>query len=105
MLGWMKIGAVEGLGLEEVRRFDHGARIFAIYRSSEDAYFATDGLCTHQAVHLADGLVIDHTIECPLHSGVFDYRTGEAMAPPVCVDLRTHEVRREGGALFMKLED
>jgi 3-phenylpropionate/trans-cinnamate dioxygenase ferredoxin component len=39
-----------------VIRFDHGGRTFAIYRSPDDAFFATDGLCTHEQVHLADGL-------------------------------------------------
>ena len=50
-----------------------------IYRSPEGDYFATDGLCTHEKVHLADGLVMDDTIECPKHNGRFDYRTGQAM--------------------------
>ena len=38
--------------------------------------FATDGLCTHEKVHLADGLVMDDIIECPKHNGRFNYKTG-----------------------------
>ncbi len=59
-------------------RFDHAGRTFAIYRSPDDEYFATDGLCTHEQVHLADGLVMDEIIECPKHNGRFNYKTGEA---------------------------
>ena len=42
------------------------------------------------AVHLADGLVMDFEIECPKHSGAFDYRTGEAIRLPPCVNLQTY---------------
>ena len=64
-------------------RWDHGGRTFAIYRSPEDEYFATEGLCTHERVHLADGLVMDEIIECPKHNGRFDYKTGQARGAPV----------------------
>jgi 3-phenylpropionate/trans-cinnamate dioxygenase ferredoxin subunit len=90
-------------GLEDVRRFDYEGRTFAIYRSPDDAYYATDGLCTHEKIHLADGLVMDHTIECPKHSGRFDYTTGEAQGAPVCINLVTYPVRCEDGKIFIEL--
>ena len=34
---------------EDVVRFDHDGRIYAIYRTADDRYFATDGLCTHES--------------------------------------------------------
>jgi 3-phenylpropionate/trans-cinnamate dioxygenase ferredoxin component len=86
---------------EDVMRFDHGGRSFAIYRSPDDAYYATDGLCTHEKVHLADGLVMDNIIECPKHNGRFDYRTGEAKGAPVCVNLKVYEVKLEGGKVMI----
>ena len=52
----------------------------------DDAFFCTDGLCTHESVHLADGLVMDHVIECPKHNGQFDYRTGEALRMPARIN-------------------
>ena len=89
---------------EDVIRFDHAGRTFAIYRSPDDEYFATDGLCTHEQVHLADGLVMDNIIECPKHNGRFDYRTGEAKGAPVCVNLKTYPVKVEGGKLFLDVD-
>ena len=68
-------------------------RTFAIYRSPDDKYYATDGLCTHEQVHLADGLVMDNIIECPKHNGRFDYRTGAAKGAPVCINLKTYPVK------------
>lgn len=101
MANWVDACATGDIELEDLIRFDHGSRTFAIYRSPDDRYFATDGLCTHEKVHLADGLVMDTEIECPKHNGRFDYTTGEALGAPVCVDLRTYPVRVEGGRVFV----
>jgi 3-phenylpropionate/trans-cinnamate dioxygenase ferredoxin subunit len=103
MADWVRACAVDDIDAEDVLRFDHGGRTYAIYRGPDDAFYATDGLCTHEKVHLADGLVMDHEIECPKHNGRFDYRTGEALGAPVCVDLRTYPVRREGDDVFIDL--
>ncbi len=100
---WVEVCAADEIDEEDVIRFDHAGRTFAIYRSPEDTYHATDGLCTHEKIHLADGLVMDHIIECPKHNGRFDYKTGEAKGAPVCVDLRTYPVKVEGGTVFIGL--
>ena len=57
----------------------------------------TNGLCTHEQIHLADGIVVDNIIECPKHNGRFDYRTGAAKGAPVCVSLKTYPVKVETG--------
>jgi 3-phenylpropionate/trans-cinnamate dioxygenase ferredoxin subunit len=97
---WVEVCAADEIDEEDVVRFDHAGRTFAIYRSPEDTYHATDGLCTHEKIHLADGLVMDHVIECPKHNGRFNYKTGEAKGAPVCVDLKTYPVKVEGGTVF-----
>jgi 3-phenylpropionate/trans-cinnamate dioxygenase ferredoxin subunit len=88
---------------EDVMRWDHEGKTFAIYHAPGGIYYATDGLCTHEHVHLAGGLVMDHIIECPKHNGQFDYRTGEAVRPPVCVNLKTYPVRVENGNVMIDL--
>ena len=84
-------------------RFDHGGRTFAIYRSPDGEFFATDGLCTHEKVHLADGLVMGDIIECPKHNGRFNYKTGEALGAPARVALRTYPVRVDAGNVFIRI--
>jgi 3-phenylpropionate/trans-cinnamate dioxygenase ferredoxin subunit len=86
-----------------VIRFDHAGRTFAIYRSPDDEYFATEGLCTHEKVHLADGLVMDEIIECPKHNGRFNSKTGAARGAPVCVNLKTYPVKVEAGKIYLQL--
>ena len=98
---WVEACAADEIDEEDVVRFDHAGRTFAIYRSPEDTYPATDGLCTHERIHLADGLVMDHVIECPKHNGRFDYRSGKALGAPVCVNLKTYPVRVEAGRVLL----
>lgn len=100
---WIDACATDAVEAEDVMRFDYAGRSFAIYRSPDDAYFCTDGLCTHEQVHLADGLVLDHVIECPKHNGQFDYRTGAAVRAPVCEDLRTNETSVRDGRVWVRI--
>jgi len=95
-MAWVDVCAVGEIEEEDVIRFDHAERTFAIYRSLAGEVFATDGLCTHEQVHLADGLVMDETIECPKHNGRFNYQTGAALRAPVCDALATYPARISG---------
>lgn len=103
MPNWIEVCGVEDIAQDDVGRFDHEGQTFAVYRSPDDQYYATDGLCTHEKIHLADGLVMDNIIECPKHNGRFDYRTGEAKSAPVCINLRTYPVRVEDGKVFLNV--
>ena len=103
MPDWIRACATDDIEAEDLIRFDHAGRTFAIYRSEADEYFCTDGLCTHEKVHLEDGLVMGYEIECPKHNATFDYRTGEALRAPACVALATYPVRVEGGDVFIDI--
>ncbi|SMX43087.1 MocE family 2Fe-2S type ferredoxin [Maliponia aquimaris] len=100
---WIDACAAGDIDAEDVIRFDHGTRTFIIVRDHQDGYYCTDGLCTHEAVHLSDGLVVEATIECPKHSSIFDCRTGEVETPPACENLRTYPTRVEDGRVFVQL--
>ncbi|CAN7460556.1 MocE family 2Fe-2S type ferredoxin [Mesorhizobium sp. LjRoot246] len=103
MADWVEACGVDDVEEEDVIRFDHGGRTFAIYRSPDDEYFATDGFCTHEKAHLADGLVMDDIIECPKHNGRFNYKTGVAKGAPVCVNLATYAVKVEAGKVMIQI--
>ena len=100
---WVDVCSPSEIEEEDLVRFDRGDRTFAVYRSADDEYFCTDGLCTHEQVHLAGGLVMDNIIECPKHNGRFDYRTGEAKGAPVCVDLNTYPTKIENGRVLIQI--
>ncbi|PBB68989.1 Rieske family ferredoxin [Mesorhizobium sp. WSM4312] len=103
MADWVEACAVDDVEEEDVIRFDHGGRTFAVYRSPDDEFFATDGYCTHEKAHLADGLVMDDIIECPKHNGRFNYKTGAAKGAPVCVNLVTYPVKIEAGKVMIQI--
>ena len=44
---WIEVCGTGDIEKEDVIRFDHDGRTFAIYRTVDDSYYATDGLCTH----------------------------------------------------------
>lgn len=100
---WVEACAINDIENEDVSRFDHEGRTFALYRSPDDKFYATDGLCTHEKVHLADGLVMDNIIECPKHNGRFDYTNGHAMGAPVCINLKTYPTKVENGKVFINI--
>ena len=102
-MAWVDAVATDDIDTDDVIRWDHAGRTFALYRTKDDTFFASDGLCTHEQVHLSGGLLMGHLIECPKHNGRFDIRDGAPKRAPVCVGLRTYPVKIEAGRLFVDL--
>ncbi len=103
MASWTRVCAADDIDNEDLIRFDHAGRTFVVIRSPEDDYYCTDGICSHEHVHLCDGLVMDGIIECPKHNAHFDYRTGEATRAPACINLKTWPVKVENGEVFIEI--
>lgn len=55
---------------------------------------ATDNICSHAFALLSDGWLDDGIVECPLHGGRFEVRSGKALGDPVTCDIRTFQTRR-----------
>lgn len=70
----------------------------------EGEYFATADLCTHGKASLADGYLDGDLIECPLHQGTFNVKTGEAVDAPCSVAVRTFPVKLQDGVLHVGWE-
>lgn len=62
----------------------------------EGEVLATHDRCTHASASLGEGFVAEGAIECPIHMGTFDIRTGRALTAPCVVDLRVYPVRVVG---------
>ena len=102
MTEWVHACACEDIDDEDLIRWDHAGRTYAIYRAV-DGFYCTDGMCTHEAEHLEGGLLTGHTIECPLHQGRFDIRSGTVISPPPRTGLNTYAVKTENGQVFVKI--
>ena len=66
---------------------------------------AIDNICTHAYACLTDGYFEGEVLECPLHGGRFDVRSGAALGGIVTEDLRRFAVRVEGGAVWVSVGD
>ncbi|WP_138470446.1 FAD-dependent oxidoreductase [Poseidonocella sp. HB161398] len=70
----------------------------------EGEIFATANICTHAFALLTEGHVEGGCVECPLHQGLFDIRTGKAQGAPVTKDLATYAVKVEDGTVWIDTE-
>ena len=101
--GWLEVCERGSLENEDVLRFDHEQKTYALYRGADGKFYATDGLCTHGNAHLADGLVKGTIIECAKHNGRYDFRDGSPQRLPVCIGLKTYPVREDDGKILVDL--
>ena len=67
-------------------------------------FYVTDDECTHAAASLADGMLEGDVIECCVHFGAFDVKTGAVKAPPCQVALRTYKVVLQGDDVYVDLD-
>ena len=100
--GWVTAAKRGDLAEGDVLGVIVGGHDIAIYDLGGTLY-ATDNVCTHAYARLSDGWLDNGEIECPLHAGRFDVKTGAATAPP-CVDpLKVYPVRIAGEEIQIKL--
>jgi nitrite reductase/ring-hydroxylating ferredoxin subunit len=67
-------------------------------------FFALNDCCTHEDASLSDGEIIGDEIECPLHGGAFEIRTGLPVSFPVVVPAETYLVRVVGDEIHIGLK-
>ena len=73
--------AVSDVPENSVKRFEVGTAVLAVYNIG-GSFYATDDECTHGAASLADGILEGDVIECTMHFGAFNVKTGEAVQSP-----------------------
>lgn len=84
----------------EVRHVEVGDKEIAVF-NLDGAFFATSDRCTHMRARLSDGYVTGGVVECPLHFGKFDIKTGQPLSPPCKVALSTYQVEIRDGAVWL----
>jgi nitrite reductase (NADH) small subunit len=95
-----RIGRVGDVPLLEGRSVTVAGRRVAVFHTP-DGHVAIDAVCPHRRGPLADGLVADSCVTCPLHGWRFDLRSGAALGnhPGVAA----HEVVERDGELWLRL--
>lgn len=88
----------------EARHFDVAGREIGLF-NVEGAFYAIDDICTHMRARLSDGYVEGDIVECPLHFGRFNIRTGKACGAPCTQDVRVYAVRHDGMLVEIQVPD
>jgi naphthalene 1,2-dioxygenase system ferredoxin subunit len=100
---WIDATAMDDVPADDVIGVLVAGRDIALYNAGGEI-FATDNICTHGQARLCEGFLEGHEIECPLHQGRFDVRTGQPTCAPVIEAIRSYPVRIEGGRVFLALD-
>jgi nitrite reductase/ring-hydroxylating ferredoxin subunit len=93
---------VEDVGLGEVRRVEASGLTLAVFNVDGD-FYVTDDACTHGPGTMSEGFVEGDVIECNFHQGKFNIRTGEVVAPPCMIPLKTYKAIVENGRVYAEL--
>lgn len=94
----IRIGRAADVPLLEGRSVTVAGRRLAVFRTP-DGFRAVDAACPHAGGPLADGLVADSCVTCPLHGWRFDLRTGARIGGGGGV--ATYEVVERDGELWL----
>lgn len=98
---WHALIALNELELGDVTEaYFHGRRL-AVF-DTIDGIFVSDAKCSHAGANLCHGYFDGKNIECPLHQGLFDARTGMAKAAPATRTLKMFESRVVDGVVQIK---
>jgi len=84
--------------------FEVGERFVVVFHLDGE-FHALEDCCTHDGGPLGEGDIDGFQIICPRHGARFDIRTGQAMAMPAVNATPSHEVKIEGGDVFVKIRE
>ena len=97
----MRLGRVEDVPMLEGRSVEVDGRRIAVFRTPE-GFRAIDNACPHAGGPLADGIVADRCVTCPLHGLRFDLDSGVSVDGAARV--RTYPVVERDGELWLAPE-
>jgi biphenyl 2,3-dioxygenase ferredoxin component len=92
---------VEDVPAGEVRKVETGNLTLAVY-NLDGEFRVTDNACTHGPGEMAEGFLEGDVIECNFHQGRFNVRTGEVVAPPCMIPIKTYNTIVENGRVFIE---
>jgi nitrite reductase (NADH) small subunit len=72
-----KLGLLTEIPEGEGRTYQVAGKAVAVFRTRTGGLYATQAECPHRKGPLADGLLGNDTVVCPLHEWTFDLSSGE----------------------------
>jgi nitrite reductase/ring-hydroxylating ferredoxin subunit len=84
-------------------KFEKNGLALAVFNIRGE-YFVTDDTCTHGPGSLSEGYIDGDTVECDFHNGSFNIKTGEVVAPPCMIPLKTYKTHVEDGVIVIETD-
>ena len=100
---WIVVASLDDFAASDAIAIESSGREIAIFLVN-GAVFATANRCTHGDAKLCEGFLEGHEIECPLHQGRFDVRSGQPTCAPATEAVRSYPVKVEGGRVWLALD-
>jgi nitrite reductase/ring-hydroxylating ferredoxin subunit len=79
------------------------ARSLALFNVS-GTFYAIDNTCTHRGGPLGEGELAGEVVTCPWHGAQFIVKTGEVLAPPAPIGVRSFPVKVQGDDVLVELD-
>jgi nitrite reductase/ring-hydroxylating ferredoxin subunit len=95
--------AAAEVALGSAMRVDAAGLSLAVF-NLDGAFYVTDDQCTHGPGLLSEGFVDGDVVECNFHNGQFNIKTGEVVAPPCMVPIKTYKTIVENGRVLIETE-
>ncbi|OWT54831.1 non-heme iron oxygenase ferredoxin subunit [Candidimonas nitroreducens] len=100
---WIRVADYADITEDDTLGVDVDELPICLYKLN-GAIYATANKCTHGDADLSDGLIQDGCeIECPLHEGRFDIRSGKAVSAPCTEHLKSYPTRMEDGVIYIQV--
>ncbi len=83
-------------------RVEAGDLTLAVF-NVDGTIYVTDDVCTHGPGSLSEGFIEGDVVECNFHNGQFNIKTGEVVAPPCMVPIKTYPAAVENGKVVIEV--
>jgi nitrite reductase (NADH) small subunit len=98
----INLGRIEAVPVGQGRCYLIGSQEIAVFRQRDGRLFASESRCPHRQGPLAEGLVGNGRVICPLHAHQFNLESGTGSEANECV--KTYSVQEINGSIVLNLE-
>lgn len=98
----IRLCSTDDVDWDSAIRIEEGDLTLAVFNVN-GTFYVTDDLCTHGPGSLSEGYLDGHNVECDFHNGQFDVRTGEVVAPPCMIPIKTYKVVVENNDVLIEV--
>ncbi|MFC5758130.1 non-heme iron oxygenase ferredoxin subunit [Rhizobium sp. GCM10022189] len=98
----IRLCSTDDVDWDSAIRVEEGDLTLAVFNVN-GTFYVTDDLCTHGPGSLSEGYLDGHNVECDFHNGQFDVRTGEVVAPPCMIPIKTYRVIVENNDVLIEV--